>query len=829
MEELMNVYARALDQVERGSIGLLTSDVFDTLVWRDVAEPSDLFLRLGGQLLAAEHLPPHVNATDFRRSRIIAESRARDVCRQQRSTTECTLEEIWAQMPTRWLSPGVDYVAAELDIERATLQVHPAATDLLLAAIGRGVAVVLVSDTYLSPTQLTELLRSVGIPEALLAQVVTSSNERRSKSDGLLQSVVDSSGKQRSQVLHIGDNPHADIETGHRLGINVAAVLAPRDVVRAAVPKVSDVGRCSQIGGSDGGFGALRRQTLLNAGALGSNPSYQFGAAVAGPLVAGFVGWAADTARTFTSAPTYCLLREGGFIADLMQVLRPEHPTQLVHASRWAYSRAAVVSGSVDELDQALARRAMLTHTHVAQAFDLDPGRVAAVIGRDPIHHVQRPEALRAIAADDELLASIVQSSARVRAPVARYLRTVMRFDEPLVLCDIGWGGTIQVALSRILEAEGIEVPLIGLYLMLSTTGMDRVAAGHQLYGYVPREVVGADDDVTTALARNVELLERVTTPAVGTLLGFDDAGTPLTAQDEGHPQSLERAQQGVRDFVRSLAGARRHPAWTESLALRTALAAEVSAAVLAPSQAFALEVGGWSHDDVAGAESATLIDADGDLPSRYLNIGDSQLVDFSDVFWPAGRLAASDPTLAAQLGAVADGVDPGLFCSPSALGDAYLAAFAADSPLAVTVQHAQPPLTNSQGWAALRIRASTPTIRELQVSFGTMPGLVEVGALRVEVDGAASWRVTDLASLGSRAHLHRARWIAPGLLAVDEGGCLIVYPPAAVRASGGTLRAAVAFRAWPLEGPARRLAKEGSVRRLRRLASRLLVRVKYR
>src|SRR5688572_3915398 len=61
-----------------GRFKALSVDIFDTLVWRRVPEPADVFLLLGRALSAAGRLASHVSAVQFAELRKAAERGARE-------------------------------------------------------------------------------------------------------------------------------------------------------------------------------------------------------------------------------------------------------------------------------------------------------------------------------------------------------------------------------------------------------------------------------------------------------------------------------------------------------------------------------------------------------------------------------------------------------------------------------------------------------------------------------------------------------------------------------------------------------------------------------
>jgi len=467
-------YQRANMLVSTGNVDLVTSDVFDTVVTRATATPSDLFVTLADEL----DLPAHVTPAVFAQARREAERRARQRRSDARRTEllfsneppgaieiaadpevaapECTLDEIWSLMPLGWVDPTTG-IAAELDLEARALRPIPETIELFRTAQRLNVPVVLVSDIYLTGPQLSTVLERAGVDMGLIDSVVTSADHRLGKAHGLLALVIADHRIEAGRVVHVGDNEVADVATARGLGAEAIHVDVPTEYRHVTLPPVP-LRAWSCASGTDLGISAAVRATLVDAGPLGHDPSFQFGTAVAGPVLAGFSRWVSDSTTELGATHTHCMLREGATIAELMQVTAPHGATPVpLHVSRWVTMRAAVVDGTVDELVTALARRADLTADHVAHAFACDPDEVRRVLGADRVDAGELRDACIALSADDELRSTIVESASALRSRVLRYLHGRLQLDDdaPIVLADVGWGGTIQEGLTRILRSEG--------------------------------------------------------------------------------------------------------------------------------------------------------------------------------------------------------------------------------------------------------------------------------------------------------------------------------------------------------------------------------------
>ncbi len=610
-------------------------------------------------------------------------------------------------------------------------------------------------------------------------------------------------------VLHLGDNPFADLVVGDRVGARVCHTDV-FDVDDAALRAHEPWEFRSFAVGSDGGRSATIRETLVAAPIeLANSPSYQFGVEVAGPLMAGFAGWVSATAEELGAGHIHCLLREGGRIADLIDIVRPNGPPrQLVHASRWAIMRAAVMSGTPIELETALARRASMRAEHIAEAFGCNVDAVAKVIGGPVVPDNQRADAYDAIANDVALREEIVAASAALRRNVMTYLdRTLQLDDGPLVLTDIGWGGTIQEGLRAILDEAKVNNDIVGLYALLSPPGERRAGSGAHLRSYLPTIGHGGRSIASARVAaRHPEFLERINTPAIGTLLSFTDAGEPVTQPDD-HDNigpSLKAAQRGVLDFCTTAAnlGVLRGTSGDEWFGDETFAATALESLVTvigAPDPRLAAELGTWEHDDVAGTAAEALSNDSFGRWAPFANGVDVGEITMHEVYWVPGVASAAGTSLASQIAALADGSHPDIVCPPSTTGLARIALFPPGSDLASS-QLEVIPRTGTAGWMLLQHHAQVPGLRSIRIDVGTEAAMVDFGDARVVLNEGSDTEVIladsvdELRALGTWVN---GRWLGNSQAIAHRGGHLLINLPIEVASSVDTVSVTAGVRTW--------------------------------
>lgn len=826
-------FERLHSLITSGEIDLITSDVFDTLVTRPVATPSDLFLRLADRVDLPAHVTPHV----FTSARRDAERRARrdrsTMRRHQLVTTnpditegdivhdpqvaapEVTLAEIWELMPPTW-GDRATMLDAELALEADALQPIAETVEAFRWALEAGIPVVLVSDIYLTSDQLTTVLAGAGVDMALVDEVVSSADHRLGKTHGLLARTIAQRSVAPDRVAHLGDNEVADVETAAKLGAHAIHVDVPSAQHHVDLPPVP-LRAWSSTSGSDLGISAATRAVLVGAGRFETDQSFQYGAGVVGPVLTGFVRWVSDTTAALGASHVHCMLREGATIADLLDATasteRTEPTPVRLHVSRWVTMRAAVIDGTPDELMTALARRAGLTVDHVVRAFACDPVRVRAVFGGDRADPNHIAEAYEALAADDLLRGQIVEHAAELRERVMIYLRSRLVLDDgPLVVADVGWGGTIQEGLTRILRAGGIDHEVIGLYLAMSAAGEERLVQGARMLSYLPN---GADDAEASvysrAIAHHADTVERIMTPAIGTLIDIDADGEPVCrpVSDDPIPPSLQSAQRAMRLVVDRLADRSTglsdlsDERWLDPT-LRSAFAKMMSHTVTSPSRPLAEALGSWPHDDVAGTAHRSIAGSELADATRYATARDLDLLDPSGRSWVAGLAGLVNPTLGAQLAATQAGAALDRLAPESETGAARLAAFEVGADLS-ELQIARVVYAAPAGWSVIRLSGDVASLRSLRFDAGEHAALVEVGhfAVHLETTGPFDDEVrqvhlgdqdltwVDAYPLDERRFAHR------------PGGHLLLDIDPEIADEVCSIEVTVGFRSWLLDDDA--------------------------
>jgi len=778
------------------AVAALSLDIFDTLLWRTVPEPAQAFVLLGTRLRDRGLLPTDLSPSAFGRLRHEAERRARDATMRTRGSPECRLEEIWAEMGSvATLGPLPRYIDEEVELEgdvcRVDLGVARLAA-LTVRVLGKGVR--LVSDTYFSTAHVRRLLSRPELDGIVFTDIAASCEYGVNKSTGLFDASLMASGLDPSQVVHLGDNEHADVE-----GATSAGVLAVHyqkadhglmDILRAEAVIGVPLGDGQAIDPSTGDSGL----TSLRAKVLGLSdrdeqlpslrPFWSAGATVFGPALTGFASWVHERAAAHGAQKVLCLMREGEFLDRLVQRAasgaETSVPSEPLWLSRQVCALASVTAGTRTELQTFLVRRRPSSVAGLLAHLGVDAGLLPVLDGLlaaplDAPHVADR--VLDALEDAPQARAQLVLTARRLRGLLLEYLEGQLPPSGPVVIVDVGWGGTIQALLSALLKERGDAREVVGLYLMTQAVGEARRLDGLLLEGFLASG--GEPEHLMGPLLRTPEILEQVTMCDEGTLIGFHEDGRPLTA-DARMPRwqvsQREAVQAGVRAFqdvwlanrAQSPAALRLDGAHARGLMLR-----QLSRLVTRPTADEALAFGSWLHDDNFGDDAnAAIIDPRTLDRARYSSPAGLARLSMRDGYWPVGAARLVDGSLAALTGLVAEArIDAASASVLSELGEVSVYVDEGKDFLDGAKDVVRP-WAGPQGRVLVHSDQPVERAERVRVDFSARHGLIRLDRFTISV-ATSSAREPYVVSLveealaGSATFLHDARWLQPGVFEI--------------------------------------------------------------
>jgi FMN phosphatase YigB (HAD superfamily) len=622
------------DLVDSGDFDLLSLDVFDTLVWRRVPQPADLFFLVADAVRASGGLLDSSSREGFVRERIRAEERAR----RRTPAGEITLADIYAEFPRGFLngmSPA-QVSALEFQAEQRMVVVAPAMRDLLSRARSRGLRTALVSDTYLRSGQIHAL---TGVD---VDYTIVSCEHGRSKPGGLHQVLLGQSGVPAARILHVGDSRLADLDGPASLGL--ARFWFPRfpeayeDMVGAELP--SDLSqRAPYLVRDDAGLTALRGRVMFMA----ESEYERWGAGVVGPVISGFCDWVAERCGELGLTEALCLMREGRILKQVLDVQAPGLRTHEFFVSRYVVLKAAIFDGSEAELERFVLRPSRQPCSELLDQLGLEPADLPWVDAGASLTPEQTLALVRCIARDPSARGKVVRVSATARRNLLAHVEAVLGpgGQRRIAVVDLGYHGTIQGALQRIFDREGTGFSTHGLYLMTGDRVHIAQASGATVEGWLAGN--GQPVAVAHTFVRSPEIVEQSLMADCGTTLGHDEQGDPILDEfrvpDEQRRQIAE-VQRGILLWTREWARHRVTHEVTEPLSLRAFYRAICIRSVARPLDLELELFGRWQHDENFGSAAAHAMAEAPDLHEwERTHLSAHQLASLlpRQVYWPFG------------------------------------------------------------------------------------------------------------------------------------------------------------------------------------------------
>ncbi len=526
----------------------LSLDCFDTLLWRNMQAPHDLFA----------DLPFPGGAIEPRRA---AEREARIEAPTAHRRLEVTLDEIHAQLlPRGSADERQAMVEAELEAEARHCYAFAPTRDLILEAKRRGLKVIIVSDTYLSEPRLRQLIARAGGEDlaAMIDRIFCSCEYGVGKAAGLFRHVLRELGAKPGELLHLGDNPVADMQAPGELEISCAHLVQfdgqARQRLRMEAAAATLIDPATRV--DVPAYQPHRAQVALRTD---DDPTFAFGHDVLGPIMHGFAEWIHEEAQALERASSrrvklLFLQRDGHLPARTFATLYPEWADRMGEA---AISRViALGAGFVDKaaiedyltpwlspLIKKTPEKALLA----ARQLLFDEQESERLVSGGPLKEF----AARVLKPAN--VARILKRSQALSTRLFAHLHSLgVEAGDAVMLVDLGYNGSVQNAVEKRLRT-GMDLDVAGRYLLLR----EEVPSGLDKKGYF--DARNYDFTVLTTVFTSIAVVEQFCTMAIGSAVDYAPDGTPIreaTGVKSAQSETRERAQEACLAFQRGYEGA---------------------------------------------------------------------------------------------------------------------------------------------------------------------------------------------------------------------------------------------------------------------------------
>ncbi|MDE2240127.1 MAG: hypothetical protein KGJ73_09400 [Rhodospirillales bacterium] len=533
-------------------------DVFDTLLARTVLNATDVFAMMERE----------TDIGGFHQARIRAEAQARERLNELTGSPEVTLAQIYSALEldshqfSSWSAERL--MALELETERRVLTRSPGIEAIYELALSTGKPVVAVSDMYLPPDFIQEVLVANQLP---VDQVFVSCACEKSKHEGSLYGEVAAALKLRpEEILHFGDNFKADCAAALQAGVAGYHVPALRDQLyrdtrfnQRAINQLTTA--ATRARGAQRNLLAsalLAHLSIFKAANPSASMAAQFGAMYAGPLVVGFAHWLSLEMQADGVRHLRLATRDGYITEAIWQRLGLPGRASIFHTSRRLTLMPALVNGFDKEAPSLLTASTTVTLGDCVKRLNLaEDAELLEMLGKitaldQPVDGPRRVEA--ALKALQECKALIQRIAAGELKGYHAYLGQEGFDASADAVADCGWALSSQRRMEQFLGET-----LRGYYI----GSLEHAHMHEGIKSFLFHK--GADKGWVNIAERAVELLELPFAALQAQICRFDPQGdgTVRAVPIDHEPQyemvrevfvkRMHRQTEAFADFIRPL------------------------------------------------------------------------------------------------------------------------------------------------------------------------------------------------------------------------------------------------------------------------------------
>ena len=511
-------------------------DIFDTLIYRPFAKPTDLFHIVGAR----------TGLLNFADIRAGCEFRARQEKFAKSGTYEIDIDEIYDAVNYFAGSSFVFAKQYELEAEAELCYANPYMKEVWDILKSRKIRLVVTSDMYLKREFLEELLRKNGFDG--YEKLFVSNEYGKSKHDGGLYGIV-KEYLACEKIAHVGDNKKSDVDSTKKHKITGFLYINSSYAGNPYRPE-----SMSRLIGS--GYSGLVNNKL-HCGMESYPMLYEYGYVYSGIFVLGYCRYIHELYQKTGADKILFLARDGDLLKKVYDKLYPDSSTYYFLWSRLAAVKLCAGENILDFVRRFVYHKSNGTYTagKIFREMGLDDLLEGFEPG-DVIIDGKNVDKLEKYLLDN--VDRIVEGYKPDTRGAKRYFAQMLGGSRRALAVDVGWAGSGGVAIGRLADEWGFGTEIVSVIAGTNTETNDQPDASEALlqcgkmYAYCfsqrhNRHIYEAHD---AAAGHNIffEMLLGSESPS---LKGFRENGEPLFSPNErDNAQTVSLIHKGAEDFV---------------------------------------------------------------------------------------------------------------------------------------------------------------------------------------------------------------------------------------------------------------------------------------
>ena len=422
-------------------------DIFDTLIFRNVVNPTDVFM----QIELGEDL------YDFYNVRIGAEAIARK--KVVKSNMEINIFDIYDFISGKYNISKDEMIEMEFKYELMSCHANPYMKEFFDILLNNNKKIIITSDMYWPKKYLEKLLKNCGYDQ--FDNLYVSCEYELNKGNGSIQKFI-SDELHTTSVIHIGDNYQSDIVGSEKAGWSTYYYKNIKEISKEnLIEKYDDSINDSLIS-------EMINEKLFSY-PIDYTRYYKYGYAYVGTLVFGYINYINMVSKQRNVDKILFLARDSRVIYDCYKKYFNDFPSSYVSISRSSMLEVNFSNNPQTFIDFYFKPR-LSGGYKVSESFDeCDLSLLNKYIGDygfdgETIINEGNFEIVERIIYDhiDEIN-SYFESS---KQSALSYFKGEIGNSKKVMVVDLGWNGTITSILSDFLNHEiGKEIEVIGMFI----------------------------------------------------------------------------------------------------------------------------------------------------------------------------------------------------------------------------------------------------------------------------------------------------------------------------------------------------------------------------
>lgn len=443
---------------------VVSFDIFNTLLMRMVKKPEDIFTMVGEKQEERKLLKDTLSSGEFAIIRKEAENRAYKKKMEESKSSgqagEYTIFDIYKEFPAFLKVPIERLAELEVETEKENIFCNDAMYELLKSLKEEGKRILLISDMYLNKSQILELLWEIGIDtNRYVDELYISCEYGLNKRDGrLFQTVCKLEKVDEKQLFHIGDDAMAD-----RMGADKAGVASFHYKIWEDIP----LSLFYEESYHKNLVPQLYSMRLLaeyeRKEAHREEVGYELGALFFGPVLAVFTDWLLLEAKNRNTKAIYPIMREGELFEKLIKQAVEFYEIEGMEVKPLYLSRKSVFLPSYTEFSREMYEECLEKPEHSVedlfrtlgveeQVTEFEKYRNIFVRDLWKVKELNLSKAVFETLNSEDVKKKINKEIKEQRELLLAYLKEGFQIDADFMTCDIGYGGTIQSRINRLLQ-----------------------------------------------------------------------------------------------------------------------------------------------------------------------------------------------------------------------------------------------------------------------------------------------------------------------------------------------------------------------------------------